>query len=192
MRPDQPLPPTRRTVAKGALWSAPVVAVTTTMPAYTASATRPAPGLQGWVALAKGCSTSSTLAVDGVGAYPNRGLWIEGAAETTRAGSAALTYYLPSTLGSLTWTPQAGNGAWPTPRVDPAAPLRSGFTAYTTSYSGSWTFNRTNKILMATSSPSFSTRLDYSLCSRQITAYALRTVIVDNVKTTFARGPVSL
>lgn len=190
MSPTPVSSPTRRAIAKGAAWSVPIIAATTAAPVYAASAQ---PGLQGWVSIGKSCSNTSTLTLTGVGSYPDRGIWIEQATATSKATNASLTYYLPSSLGNLTWLAQSDNGAWSTPVVNASAPAKSGFTAYITKYSGAWAYRSDVGVLLANSNPSFTTTLpSYSACSAGIQAYATRDVTIDGNRIQFTRGPVTL
>lgn len=59
----------RRTLAKGALWSAPVLAASSTVPSYAASKPRPAMDIGGFISLTKDCS-SGVLKFAGAGRYP--------------------------------------------------------------------------------------------------------------------------
>ncbi|WP_269928056.1 hypothetical protein [Kocuria massiliensis] len=190
MSPTRMSAPSRRTIAKGAAWSMPIIAAAAATPTYAASAQ---PGLQGWVTLGKSCNTTSALTLSGVGAYPDRGIWIEQASATSKATNASLTYYVSSSLGNLTWKAQADNGAWSIPVVDTAAPAKAGFTAYTTKYSGTWSFKSDANVLLASSNPSFTAALTtYSACTAGIQAYATRDVTVDGNRIQFTRGPITL
>lgn len=197
----------RRNLVKGAAWSVPVVAAVAAAPSASASP-EPALSLQGWVEIGKNCfSNPATLTINGTGGNnsspPNdgrRGLWIFAPAPSTdwTITNARITFYYPTTLGTITWSAAAGNSGWSVPVVtvglDPAI---AGYTAYTTYYSGTWTFNNLtgteNDYFFANGRPNFVANPTIANCTTtDIPAYAQRTVTVNGNVITFRRGPVTL
>ena len=185
---------TRRTLARTAAWTTPVIAMGAAAPAVAASA---APGLQGYVTVAKQCAgTTMTLTINGTGTYPDKGLWVFNA-QPSSLSNAAITFYYPSSLGTISWSAAAGNSGWSTPTVDSTAPQISGFTAYTTKYTGSWTYVSTSAppYSFANGQPNFTATVTATTarCSDGgVSVYARRTVDVDGTTIAFQRGPVSL
>ncbi len=179
----------RRTLAKGALWSAPVLAASSTVPSYAASKPRPAMDIGGFISLTKDCS-SGVLKFAGSGRYPRRGLWVVNADETSQATHAKITYYFPSAYADLRWKANASNGAWSLLSLDSTAPQQEGFVAYSTTFAGSWRYRADHRSLIATTGPSFEAHIDPSICQPKIEVYNLRTVIVDGEQVSAMRGPV--
>lgn len=189
----------RRVLAKGTAWTLPAVAVAAAAPRVAASP--PPPGLQGWVQIGKQCrSGADTLTINGVGDYPDRGLWVFYTTAATVLTNARVTFYYPSSL-VITWSAAAGNSGWSVPATGGPDPAIAGFTAYTTSYSGAWTWvNGTpDDYSLANGDPNFtgSVALTNAYCdSDGLPVYARRTVTVttgSNSETiTFLRGPVNL
>ena len=192
----------RRTVVKGAAWSAPVIAVGTAAPAHAASLP---PGLQGWVTVGKNCNWQSddVLTINGTGGNgvepPNsgtRGLWIYNTTSSTTVANARITFYYPDSLGSLTWTAEPSNSGWSVPQVSTVDPPIAGFTAYTTYYTGGWQFRdlpgTDNDYTRATGRPNFVASKQINNCDGTIQVYARRTVTVDGQVISFLRGPVGL
>lgn len=185
----------RRTLAKGAAWTTPVLLVGVVAPPASASAQ---PGLQGWVTIGKSCNAVSTmtLTIDGVGSYPDKGLWVYNA-QPAQISNAYITFYYPTGLGPIAWTPTAANSNWSTPTVDTTAPGITGYTAYTTRYSGTWTYHATGTdgpYSTADGQPSFTATVTRAAtyCTNGVSAYARRTVSVNGVTYTFLRGPVTI
>ena len=152
----------RRTLAKGAAWTAPAVAVAGAAPAYAASVP-PEPGLQGWVLVTKtNCSgsgdTTGTLTWDSApnrtkdpDPYTNRqwGLWVwsacstppcpPGAASDWTISGVTITVYLPSNLTISNARDLSGNNGWSVPtRVTPST--ITGTQAWQTTYSGTFSY----------------------------------------------------
>ncbi|PWJ27315.1 hypothetical protein ATK17_3506 [Branchiibius hedensis] len=185
----------RRTLAKGAAWTTPVLLVGVVAPPASAS---PQPGLQGWVDVGKSCNASfaMTLTIDGTGSYPDRGLWVYNA-QPAQISNAYITFYYPSGLGTIAWTAASGNSNWSVPAVDATAPVIAGYTAYTTRYSGTWTYHATGTdgpYSTADGDPKFTATVAGAgtYCRNGVSVYARRTVTVNGTVYTFLRGPVSL
>lgn len=126
----------RRTVVKGAMWSAPVIAVGTAAPAGAVSPLPP--GLQGWVTVGKNCNTfgNDTLTINGTGGNgaepPNtgtRGIWIYITTSSTTLANARMTFYYPNSVAPSTWSAASGNSGWSVPVVSTVDPTIAGFTA---------------------------------------------------------------
>ncbi|MEI2776891.1 MAG: hypothetical protein V9G19_13170 [Tetrasphaera sp.] len=134
-------PSSRRTLAKGAAWSIPVMAMGSFAPARAASLP---PGLQGWVNLIKGCDTQSprnmTVEINGIGNYPTRGLWVYNTTPTTVITGAKLTLYFPSDWNVTSITAATGNSGWSVPAPDSSVPVKPGLQAYSTTYTGTWQY----------------------------------------------------
>ena len=183
---------TRRTLAKGAAWTTPVLLVGAITPPASASVQ---PGLQGWVGVKKDCSgivsRTMTLTIDGTGSYPDRGLWVYGPSNPVIA-NAYITFYYPSAL-VITWTATSANSLWSVPTVDNTAPVIAGFTGYTTNYSGGWTYHSTGTdgpYSTANGQPSFTgtAPATSTLCNNSTTVYARRTVTVNGQTISFVRS----
>lgn len=188
--------PSRRTVAKSAAWSVPVIAVGVAAPAASASTTATPPGLQGWVTVSESCSTATgmQLTIDGTGSYPDRGLWIFNTTKATTIAGASITFYFASDM-KLQWSyASGGSSQWTLPARDSAAPPISGMTAYTTRYTGAFAFVPGKpSYSYAVGQPKFqSTPLSYGYCRSAIKAYARRSVAVNGEPIAFQRGPISL
>lgn len=188
-------PLTRRTVAKGAAWVTPVLMTGAIAPAVSAS---PQPGLQGWVDVGKSCNLVSTmtLTIDGTGSYPDRGLWVYNA-QPSQLSNAYITFYYPTGLAPISWSANSANSNWSIPAVDATATPISGFTAYTTRYSGTWTYHATGAdgpYSTADGQPSFSGRVSGAgtYCRNGVDLYARRTVSVDGTPVMLLRGPVTI
>ena len=197
-----PINPKRRELVKGIGWAAPVLLASTAIPAYAASQNS-TKTLQGKLLLGKSCTTAgagtSVISLDGTKeAYPTGGLWVGGVNATDKITNATITFYLPTSLGSLAWvnTRLAADPTyvpvWSTPKVDTTVPQRSGYTAYTMKYSGGWTYNSTDKTYIAAVPPKFTAKISYATCTSSITAYATRSVTVNGTVYSFTRGPVTI
>ncbi|ROZ63028.1 hypothetical protein EDL96_07925 [Kocuria soli] len=184
----------RRTVVRNVMWTTPVVVAATAAPAYAASPSEEL-GLQGWVSVAKSCSSTtqgSVVTIDATsGRYPDRGLWVIGGDGDSTVTSASLTVYLSSSLGTIPWSARAGNTGWSVPVVDASAPRRAGYTAYTTRYSGTWRHDPANNVLLSVGQPRFSGRLpSYTACAQDLSVYSYRKATVDGRTYEIRRGPV--
>ncbi len=207
--PDQPTTSARtidrRKVVGGLAWSVPTVAVATAAPAMAVSPIRE-PGLQGWVTVSGSCQQSSgprestsTITIDGRGQLPDRGLWVYNTGPEGSVRDASITFYFPSTLGTLTWS-RATASQWTTPVVDNSQPV-AGHIGYTTRYNGTFVYSSAQDLHYATSLPHFTaTSTPPGFCPTRISAYARRTVTATvrsggqyNTETvSFLRGPVYL
>ena len=211
--PDQPTTSARtidrRKVVGGLAWSVPTVAVATAAPAMAVSPIRE-PGLQGWVTVSGSCQESggwfsprqstSTIRIDGRGQLPDRGLWVYNTGPEGSVRDASITFYFPSTLGTLTWS-SATASQWTTPVVDNSQPV-AGHIGYTTRYNGTFVYSSAQDLHYATSLPHFTATAtrDGHVCPTRISAYARRTVTATvrsggqyNTETvSFLRGPVYL
>lgn len=186
----------RRSVVAGAAWAAPVVAVAVAAPAMAVSGEIPPNALNGWVQLQRSCpflTNRTELTIDGVGSYPDRGLWV-----LTTAGPP--TYSPPSNAkliffferSNLSFSNQSQSG-WSNLTRSPSDDEISGYYAYATTYSGTWTFrgtNPNNQRWDADSNPRFRTTFSTSGGCQVIRAYARRTVTFMDETVTFRRGPV--
>ncbi|MCT2293058.1 hypothetical protein [Janibacter hoylei] len=185
----------------GAAWAAPTIAIGSAAPAMAAS--RP-PGLQGWVTVGKGCENSRlTLTINGTGggtANPpdsnSRGLWVYNTNSSTSIANARVTIYYPNSLGTIAFSRVGSGGTtWSIPAVDSTAPARSGYTAYSTFYTGNWEFYDLNGVIddhhRAVDRPNFTATINVSSCPN-IQVYSWRTVQVDGQTISFTRGPISL
>lgn len=179
-------------VAKGAAWTTPVLLTGVVAPAFAASI---APGLQGWVSVGKDCNQSRiTLSIDGTGSYPDRGLWVYNA-PPGQVSNAYIQFYYPVSLGVISWVAESANRSWSVPVVDLTAPSISGYTAYTTSYSGNWrsATDGGQQYSYAIGQPDFTgTVSNGTSCSTAVSLYARRTVTVNSQVIAFQRGPVTL
>lgn len=186
----------RRSLMKTAAWAAPTAAVSVAAPAFAVSP-ESEKGLQGWVTVQSRCDgvfwSTQTLTIDGRGSYPDRGLWIM---ETTpgfdlseaEVTGAKIIFYFPTSLGTLDWANNS-SGGWTDLVLDSSAPQKSGYSAYSSTYNGTWTYDSGNDVLLAAGQPRFTaTRTG---CGT-VTAYARRSVTVDGEFVTFERGPITL
>lgn len=186
----------RRVLARGAAWTVPAVALAAAAPGLAASP--PPPGLQGWVEISKDCNSfsSDVLEIDGRGDYSTRGLWVFYTTTATVLTDARITFYYPASLGTLTWATATGNSGWSAPVTGGPDPAISGYIAYTTYYSGTWTWvnapGTDPDYKLADGDPHFTESLDITNCGNSIPVYARRTVTVDGEVITFLRGPVNI
>lgn len=142
----------RRTIAQGITWATPAVLVAGAAPAFAASP-KP-PGLQGWVLASRGCNNSRlTIDFDSSPSNPGTipaggyGLWIFDATSTTQARNASVTVYVPTSWGQLSVSSSTGNSGWSTPVLDTTVTQIPAKRAYTTKYTGGWTFENATKRL---------------------------------------------
>lgn len=197
-RPEEDTRPgiSRRVLAKGAAWTVPAVAVAAAAPALAASP--PPPGLQGWVQISKDCNrnTDDVLEIDGRGDYPDNGLWVYYTTAATVLTNAKITFYYPTSLGVLTWATATGNASWSAPAYDAGDTSVAGHYAYTTTYSGNWTFvdapGTNPDYKLAVGDPHFTASKVIDNCGDTVGVYARRTVTVDGLPITFLRGPVNI
>ena len=190
----------RRTVTKGIAWAAPAVAIAGAAPAY-ASSPIPPNGLNGWVALSRRCgffNNPNYLSVDGRGSYPSRGLWTFVPDPQADITNATITFYFNRSNLSFNngsgsesgWSDLVRNQA-----ADATAPA-AGFFAYTTTYTGGWTWRPTMQGpdgmdpggWEANNDPFFTA--SGAGCGGAISAYARRSITVNGETVTFLRGPI--
>lgn len=190
----------RRTVTKGIAWAAPAVAIAGAAPAY-ASSPIPPNGLNGWVQLSRRCDIfGNYVRVDGRGSYPSRGLWTFVPDPEADIEIATITFYF--NRDNLSFTNGSGWGSgWSNlvrnPAEDATAPA-TGFFAYTTTYTGGWTWNPRMQGpggmdpggWEASNDPLFTA--SRAGCGGAISAYARRSITVNGETVTFLRGPIVL
>ncbi|MDO4919091.1 hypothetical protein [Kocuria sp.] len=112
----EPAPINRRTLAKGAVWSVPVVAMASAAPAVAASAApelRPSGRFsynQGWGSTQTDNSTAyKVFSTASGGTTPASGFCILNTNTSMSISNAAVTYYFP--LSNLTFSTEGGPGA---------------------------------------------------------------------------------
>lgn len=184
----------RRTLVQGIAWATPAIAFASAAPAMAAS-----PGLQGWVTVGKDCDWDNfrydvTLDIDGRGDYPDHGLWVFDGVDGQPPSNASITFYVSSGLGTLNWSTATGNSGWSAPTLNGSPPggSISGFTAYTTTYSGTWSFNTGAARWDADGDPHFTTTIENRPTCPTVQVYAYRRVTINSVVVGFLRGPISL
>lgn len=190
----------RRTLVKGFSWAAPTLVATTAIPAYAASK-KPLPPdlvkkLQGTVLVGKSCTTAgagtSKMTFDGTKySYPNGGLWVGGVNKNDVPANTKITFYIPISVGLLTWTPLVDN-KWATPVQDKFSPQKPGYYAYVTYYSGPWTYHADAKAYSVDVPPNFVAKLPYAQCAPQMNVYSRRSVDIAGKNYILERGPVTL
>lgn len=173
----------RRVLAKGAMWAAPVVAATAFVPSHAVSNAQPTPRVSGNMQVKSECffNTDNIIRISNVANYPRGGFWVEEAQASSKATDAKIIFYFPTNLGDLKWRAQRNNGLWSTPTYDSTAPTINGFRAYTTTYHGTWEYNGKNRILLTTSGMEFVANGPQNLCRATVTTHAIRSVKVDGV-----------
>ena len=163
----------RRVLTKGAAWAAPVTIIGTAAPAFASSQVD---GLNGWVEPRADCR-SGRLIIDGRGTYPDRGLWVYPVASSTvTVEEAKITFYLPSSRVNGSFS-MVQTSSWTTPTLDPTAPTKANYSAYTTLYKGSWTYVSGASQMRVTSFPVFSIPIK-NVCGRPLPVTARRSVVV--------------
>lgn len=183
------LKPTRRTLVKGAAWSVPVVTVAGASPAMAASPIPPN-GLNGWVTLSRRCQRGDDFFIDGQGNFTggganDRGIWTFVPDPNANITFAQIIFFF--NRSDLTFTNSSGAGWSNLTRnagLDGGAP---GY-AYVTHYTGAWTYYPGSEAWVADTDPYWSSNLG-SDCD-EITAYARRTITVNDETISFLRGPV--
>lgn len=179
----------RRVLTKGVAWAAPVTIIGTAAPAFAGSQVD---GLNGWVLLRGKCPTWSAagrLEIDGRGTYPDRGLWVWPVnSADVEVKNAKITFYLPSNRVSGSFRSDA-NSQWSVPVVDNSVPGKAGYTAYTTTYSGSWTYVSSENQMRVTSYPVFSIAAS-NICTSPLRVTARRSVEVGGNTLVFERSVV--
>lgn len=197
----------RRTLMKGAAWAAPMIALAAAAPAYAASNTVPAKGLNGWVTVERNCFIGSTYSLDGTqgsgfvtGSSSDRGIWIFAGSAAVISGATMIVYLSRSDLTFINGSGTGWSNLVRSPGDDGSAPA-SGFYAYKATYSGTWTYkhstngyvdnngNPQSDVQVANGRPKWTADIGWQ-CS-QITSYIRRSVIVDGTSYSFVRGPVT-
>lgn len=174
----------RRSIVKGAAWAAPAVLATATIPAYAASK----PALDGWLVNKTSCSSSTrmTYTIDGRGTYPQRGLWVSNAPASATIGATKITQYVSTAAGSPTFQNGGISHQWSTLAYDATAPVKTGYRAYTTTFSGTWQYNATNKLWLPSTLPYFTTTVDKCITALQV--ITARFVTVNGTVYSFERS----
>ena len=184
----------RRTLVVGAAWAVPAVTVGVATPAMAASPI-PANALEGIVLLRWFCQIDGTtrFEIDGSGSFPNRGIWVQTDTPFTAPTDGKLTLFFEEP--GLVFT-NASQPGWSNLVRRSSDDEIGGFFAYTTEYSGSWTYRdpgTADARWEANSDPGFTMpNLFYPDRCAPITAYARRTVTFNGTTVTFRRGPVTL
>ena len=185
----------RRTLAKGAAWTVPAAAVVAIAPSVAASPIPPR-GLNGWVTLSRDCRRSNEFWIDGRGSFTgggtnDRGIWTFVGDPNATITNATIVFYLSTS--SATFVNQSGAG-WSnlvrTASLDGAAPA-TGFYAYQTTYTGTWSYFPSYEAWAADFDPYWLWNMPNNSCG-QVSAYARRTLTVNGETITFTRGPVSV
>lgn len=179
----------RRSIVKGAAWAAPAVLATATIPAYAASK----PALDGWLLNTTSCSRdrwsgvwSMTYTINGQGAYPQRGLWVSNAPASATIGATKITQYVSTAAGSPTFQRGGTSNQWSTLAYDSTAPVKTGYRAYTTTFSGTWQYNATNKLWFPSTLPYFTTTVGKCITALQV--ITARFVTVNGTVYSFERS----
>ncbi len=173
----------RRALAKGAMWAAPVMTTTAFVPSHAVSNAQSTPRVSGNMQVKSECfsNTENIIRISNVANYPRGGFWVEEAQAKSKATDAKITFYFPTNLGGLQWRAQRNNGLWSTPAYDSTAPTINGFRAYTTTYTGTWGYDGKNRILLTTSGMDFVANGPQNLCRATVNIHAIRSVKVDGV-----------
>lgn len=191
----------RRSLVRGAAWAMPVAAVVAAAPSAAASPPPPR-GLNGWVTLSRDCTRTDEFQIDGRGTFTNggttdRGIWtfVE---EGNIPVSATIVFFLSRSDASFTNSSASGwSNLTRDAGLDSAAPA-PGFFAYTTTYTGGWTWfppittgtGQRDGAYVANGDPYFLWNMN--TCNT-VTAYARRSITLQyNETITFTRGPVSV
>ncbi len=195
----------RRTVMKGAAWSAPLLVAAVAAPAYAASDKVPAKGLNGWVEVGRSCGFgTNTYYLDGTkgsfhtGGTKDRGIWLFAGPAAAISGATMIVYLSKSDL-SFTNGSGAGWSNLVRSSADDATKPANGFFAYKATYTGGWTYQTGNfvdnngdpqtQVWVANTQPKWTDDLGRSCDS--ITSYIRRIVTVDGTTYSFLRGPVT-
>lgn len=197
----------RRTVMKGAAWSAPLLVAAVAAPLAAASGKVPPKGLNGWVTVSLDCDNGNRYRFDATqgsfvnGGTSDRGIWLFAGPTASISGATMIIYLarqdLSFTNGSTGtgWTNLVRSSG-----DDGTAP--SGFFAYKATYSGGWHYNPTpppyvdnngdpqTQVWVADDKPRWTTNVGNS-CN-QMTSYISRIVTVDGTVYSFVRGPVTV
>lgn len=177
----------RRSIIKGAAWAAPAVLATATIPAYAASK----PALDGWLSnIVSSCSRdrwSMTYTIDGqVDTYPTRGLWISNAPASATIGATKIIQYISDAAGLLKFQRGGTSNQWSTLAYDSTAPVKSGYIAYTTTFSGTWQYDAAKKLWFPSTRPYFTA--SRSTCISPLKVVVARSVTVNGTVYSFERS----
>lgn len=179
----------RRSIVKGAAWAAPAVLATATIPAYAASK----PALDGWLLnILSRCyrdrsgASSTTYTIDGQGNYPDRGLWVSNAPASAVIGATKVTQYVSTAAGSPTFQRGGTSNQWSTLAYDSTAPVKTGYRAYTTTFSGTWQYDTVKKLWFPSTLPYFTTTVGKCITTLQV--ITARSVTVNGTVYSFERS----
>lgn len=188
----------RRTLAQGLAWTAPVAVLGASAPLAAASIP---PGLQGWVTVRKSCrsnQSSITGEIDGTGTpkYPNGiyGLYVLNTNSTTTVSNASITFFLPTSFGTPTWSLVGSYQGWSTPVVNstPSCPngCPTGATAYVMYYADTWGWTQGTNYTIANGVPNFTANstTGTSFCTNGLSITAVRCVTVNGSQICFQRS----
>lgn len=183
-------PINRRRLVQGTAWAAPVVLAATSVPAYAASPTR---GLDGWLLNTIRCANDAygrritTYEFNATGSYPTRGLWVSGATEKSVIGSTKIIQYIGYTAATLTFqVVQASQ--WTTLAYDASAPKRDGYIAYSTTYQGTWSYDKATGLYFPANQPYFRTTVATGTCLSRLPVITRREVVIDGGTYTIERS----
>lgn len=195
---NNPTPEHRHRVARGAAWAHPAITLGAAAPTAPEGGPVSVPtqnGLQGWVLLSKDCSRSRMeLRLDGVGNYPERGLWVLDTAPASELTEVSVTYYFPTGL-RLRWRLAGEANAWSLPSRSTSTGAIPGMTAYTTRYTGDWRHVVGEpSYSYAVEQPAFrATTRNLTYCTDgRLTTYSHHSVTVDGQTIASRRGPLGL
>lgn len=168
----------RRSIVKGAAWAAPAILATATIPAYAASK----PALDGWLLNTTSCfqgwfgAWSMTYTINGQGNYPTRGLWVSNTTASAKIGTTKITQYISNAAGQPQFQKGGTANEWSNLVYDPAAPVKTGYRAYTTTFDGTWKYNATNKLWFPSTLPYFTTTVGTCITALPVTVARFVTV----------------
>lgn len=187
---------TRRTVVRGAVWALPVIGAAAAAP--VASATQiPPNGLNGWVTISRDCGRASEFHIDGRGTFSTGGEADRGIWTFVQFGNvpvaASITFFINRNSATFTNSSEPG---WSNLVRDAARDGESpaaGYFAYTTTYSGGWTWFPGPGAYSANSDPFWLWNMPNNACTA-VSLYARRriTLTVGTETIIFTRGPQSV
>lgn len=155
----------RRSLMATTAWAIPTGVIVTAAPALATSSNTDTPpdignpniGLQGLLNIGKGCNgyggeryrlvinandISGTKPVyDENGQLVKYGFYVLGAGPDQKPSNARFTTYLPSSLGTFTWTNRNTASGWSNLVLDTAVAQYPGYTAYTATFNGTWVYS---------------------------------------------------
>lgn len=182
----------RRALLRGAAWVTPVAMSSVAAPAVAASSST----VSGSANISSNCSTSGTNATQTLGlsetaAYPTFGFWMDSVPSGSTPTNARFTIYFSTSFGTLTWT-RTSASTWSLPTVDATAPAISGYTAYTTTYSGAWTYDSQRRRYRVNGVIGFQAVRRSLSCIDPVTIHTLRRVTWNGQAYSLRRGPSNL